>query len=152
MSHTYSNNIFHIIFSTKGRIGLISSDFKNDLYKYISGIAKNQDAQILKINGIDNHVHILVKIKPSISVSDFVCKLKSNSSKWISENIDLILFRFHRDSNFITSMSGFNPTINWRFKNRLTLWMQLGISYGFQWQGGFSSFSVSESQVAGISE
>jgi len=121
MSHTYSNNIFHIIFSTKGRIGLISSDFKNDLYKYISGIAKNQDAQILKINGIDNHVHILVKIKPSISVSDFVCKLKSNSSKWISENIDLILFRFHRDSNFITSMSGFNPTINWRFKNRLTL-------------------------------
>ncbi len=112
MSHTFSNNLFHIIFSTKGRVGIIRPDFKNDLYKYISGIAK-EDSQILKINGIDNHVHILVKIKPSMSVSDFVCKLKSNSSKWVSENFEL--------------------------------------SYGFQWQGGFSSFSVSESQAGVIS-
>ena len=113
MSHTFSNNLFHIIFSTKGRIGLIRPDFKTDLYKYISGIAKNEDSQILKINGIDNHVHILVKIKPSLSVSDLVCKLKTNSSKWVSENYEL--------------------------------------SYGFQWQGGFSSFSVSESQLVIIS-
>ena len=114
MGHTFTNNLFHIIFSTKGRIGLIRSDFKNDLNKYISGIAESLDSHILKINGIDNHIHIPVKIKPSISVSDFVCKLKSNSSKWISENFEL--------------------------------------SYGFQWQGGFSSFSVSESQAAVISQ
>ena len=79
----------------------------------MSGIAKNEDSQILKINGTNNHVHVLVKIKPSISVSDFICKLKSNSSKWVSENHEL--------------------------------------SYGFQWQGGFSSFSVSESQTNVIS-
>ena len=113
MSHTFSNNLFHVIFSTKGRIDLIRQDFKNDLYRYISGIAKNENSRILKINGIGNHVHILVKIKPSISISDFVCKLKSNSSKWLSENNEL--------------------------------------SYGFQWQGGFSSFSVSESQIDVIS-
>ena len=113
MSHTFSNNIFHIIFSAKGRIGLIRPDIKSDLYKYISGIAKNENSQILNINGTDNHIHILVKIKPSVSVSDFVCKLKSNSSKWISENFEL--------------------------------------SYGFQWQGGFSSFSVSESQIVIVS-
>ena len=113
MGHTFSNNLFHIIFSTKGRIGLILPEFKNDLYKYMSGIAKNEDSQILKINGTNNHVHVLVKIKPSISVSDFICKLKSNSSKWVSENHEL--------------------------------------SYGFQWQGGFSSFSVSESQTNVIS-
>lgn len=113
MSHTFSNNLFHIIFSTKGRVGLIRPDLKTDLYKYISGIARNENSQILNINGIDNHVHILVKLKPSISVSDFVCKLKTNSSKWVSETFKL--------------------------------------SYGFQWQGGFSSFSVSESQVTIIS-
>lgn len=59
---------------------------RNILYSYICGIAKAEDCQILKIGGIEDHVHILARLKPSTSSSDFARKIKSNSSKWIHEN------------------------------------------------------------------
>ncbi|HCE43090.1 MAG TPA: IS200/IS605 family transposase [Lentisphaeria bacterium] len=113
MGHTFSNNIYHIIFSTKGRILLINDDIRTELYKYICGIARNENCLIMQINGIPNHIHMLVKIKPSLSVSEFLSKIKANSSKWVSDKFQL--------------------------------------SYGFQWQGGYSSFTVSKSQVPAIS-
>ena len=117
MGHTYSNNLYHIIFSTKNRRGLLSDDTREELHRYIAGIIQNLDSSLLKINSVIDHVHLLCKIKPAIAVSDFVSKVKSNSSRWMEERFEL-------------------PN-------------------GFQWQSGYSSFSVSKSiagKVAGYIE
>jgi putative transposase len=112
MGHTFSNHLYHIIFSTKDRCGIIEDRFRNETHRYFCGIAQSQECTILVINSVIDHVHLLAKIKPSITVSDFVGKLKANSSRWIKERFEL--------------------------------------PYGFQWQNGFSSFTVSESSVDSV--
>jgi len=64
MGHTFSNIIIHIIFSTKGRQKTLPKDFRGELFSYLYGIAKNENAQIIKINGVEDHIHILVNVKP----------------------------------------------------------------------------------------
>ena len=88
MGHTYSNNLFHIIFSTKDRRNLLTDKNREEVHRYITGIIRNLDCKLLRINSVGNHVHLLCKIKPSIAVSDFVSKIKSNSSRWIKERFD----------------------------------------------------------------
>lgn len=107
MGHTYSNNLFHIIFSTKDRRGLLTDQHREEVHRYIAGIIRNLDCTLLRINSVSDHAHLLCKIKPSIAVSDFANKVKTNSSRWIKEQFEM--------------------------------------PFGFQWQSGFSSFSVSES-------
>ncbi|HBM17578.1 MAG TPA: IS200/IS605 family transposase [Lentisphaeria bacterium] len=85
MGHTYSNLLVHIVFSTKERINFLYKGMRPELFSYICGIAKNIDCYISKIGGVEDHIHILVKIPPNISASDVVMKLKANSSKWIHE-------------------------------------------------------------------
>jgi putative transposase len=85
MGHAFSNLLNHIVFSTKGRKNLLYKDIRDSLYAYICGIAKAESCQIIKIGGIENHIHILVKLKPSLATSDFTRKIKANSSKWIHE-------------------------------------------------------------------
>ncbi|MDD5599417.1 MAG: IS200/IS605 family transposase [Victivallaceae bacterium] len=85
MGHTFSNILYHIIFSTKDRLDMLSSENKTSVYAYLCAIAKTEGAQIIKINGIENHIHILASLKPSSSPSDFLRKIKANSSKWIHE-------------------------------------------------------------------
>lgn len=112
MGHTYSNNLVHIIFSTKDRQGLLTDTLRDEFHCYSTGIIKNLDCSLIRINSVIDHVHLLCKVKPSISVSDFVNKIKSNSSRWMKERFEL--------------------------------------PYGFQWQSGFSSFSVSESGTKSV--
>ncbi|WP_243408707.1 IS200/IS605 family transposase, partial [Flavobacterium sp. WLB] len=64
----------------------IHKNWKNDLYKYISGIIKNNNHKILAINGVSDHVHILIGIRPAQSISELMKSIKQNSSKWINEN------------------------------------------------------------------
>ena len=86
MGHTFSHILCHIIFSTKGRLNYLYEELRPRLFKYMYGIAKDEGCRMLKVGGVDDHVHILIKLKPSISVSDLVRKIKTNSSKWIHEN------------------------------------------------------------------
>lgn len=85
MADTYSQIFIHVIFAVKGRKNLISNNWKNELYKYISGIVKNEDQKIIAINGMPDHLHILVGIKPAKTLSDLVRDIKSNSSRFINE-------------------------------------------------------------------
>ena len=86
MGHTFSNILYHIIFTTQGRRNLIPQAVRNKLYSYIIGISKRENCKIVKIGGTENHVHILAILKPSIAPSDFVRKIKANSTKWVHEN------------------------------------------------------------------
>lgn len=85
MSGTYTNLLFHIVFSTKNRLPLITSEIEAELYPYISGICKHKGAKLLIANGMSDHVHLLVQLKPSILLADFVRDVKANTSKWLNE-------------------------------------------------------------------
>jgi REP element-mobilizing transposase RayT len=88
MPGTYTNLLYHIVFSTKNRLPLIVHDIQEELYSYMGGIIRNQKGICLEIGGIADHVHILAKVRPSISISDFLRELKASSSKWASEKRD----------------------------------------------------------------
>lgn len=86
MPNTYSQIYLHCVFSPKYRQSLIIPEIEPLLYKYIYGIARNLNQTLIRINGMPDHVHLLVRIRPAISPSTFVQKVKANSSKWINEN------------------------------------------------------------------
>jgi putative transposase len=82
---TYTNLLYHFVFSTKDRIPLITAELQEELYRYVGGIIRAEGGVQLEIGGISDHVHILAKNKPSIAVSDLLGKIKANSSKWIND-------------------------------------------------------------------
>jgi putative transposase len=85
MAGTYSNLLYHIVFSTKERRQLIVPAIEKDLHGYIGGIVKGIEGKLLEINGVADHVHLLVKLPPKIAVSDGIREIKANSSKWLNE-------------------------------------------------------------------
>jgi REP-associated tyrosine transposase len=82
MAHSFTNLIFHIVYGTKERRPLINDEFQPRLYEYLGGTIRGLKGISLEIGGVEDHVHILVKLPPTISVSDFLEKLKANTSKW----------------------------------------------------------------------
>ena len=85
MPNTFSQIYIQIVFAVKGRENLIHKDWKDELYKYITGICTEHDQKLLAINGVSDHIHILIGLKPSMSLSDLVKIIKSNSSRFINE-------------------------------------------------------------------
>ena len=85
MANTYTQIHLQFVFAVKYRDGLIHSSFKDELYQYITGIIKNHNHKLLAINGMPDHVHILVGMRPTQSVSDLMQDIKGSSSKWINE-------------------------------------------------------------------
>ena len=85
MPRSYTNFIYHIVFSTKDRRPLITAERQERLYEYIGGIVRGLGGILLAINGIPDHVHLLVKLRPDRVVSDVLRDLKSNSSGWMHE-------------------------------------------------------------------
>jgi REP element-mobilizing transposase RayT len=83
MSQTLGNSNMHIVFSTKNREPFISTQLENELHAYICGICKFHNSPVHVINGIPDHVHILLEQHRTISLSDLVGKIKSNSSRWV---------------------------------------------------------------------
>ena len=83
---SYSNLLFHIVFGTKGRVPMITAETKPRFHQYLGGIVRGLGGIALEINGMADHVHLLVKLKPTIQLSDFIRDLKSNSSSWAKEN------------------------------------------------------------------
>jgi putative transposase len=85
MANTFTQIYIHIVFAVKGRQNLISKNWKDELYKYITGIIANEGQKLIVINGMSDHIHILVGLKPDKSLSDLVRDIKANSSRFINE-------------------------------------------------------------------
>jgi len=85
MPHTFTNLLAHIIFSTKERSPLIDAELRPNLHAYLGGIVRELNGTPLIINGTDDHVHLLVSLPPTISISDALRVLKTNSSKWVHD-------------------------------------------------------------------
>ena len=86
MSHTHL--LYHIIFGTKDRLPIIKKVWSGELHAYLGGIVKNLEGIPIEINGIDNHLHLLVRLTPKIAISDFMRELKASSSRWVRQNKD----------------------------------------------------------------
>jgi len=115
MPNTYTQLFYHIVFAVKGRQSLIGPVLKDELYKYISGIITNQGQKLYIINGMPDHVHILVSCKPSIAISNLVKEIKEHSTKHVNTS-GLIADKFAWQEGFgafSVSYSGLEPVINY---------------------------------------
>jgi len=85
MANTYTQIHIQAIFAVQNRDCIISNSWKDELYKYIMGIIRNNQHKPLVINGMPDHVHVLFGMMASQSLSDLMQDIKGNSSKWINE-------------------------------------------------------------------
>ena len=85
MSHSFHLDYAPIVFSTKERRRTIAAEFESRLHAYLGGIVREQGGVSLRINGTDDHVHILARTPKTVADSDFMRILKPNSSKWVHE-------------------------------------------------------------------
>jgi len=93
MSGTFSQIQIQVVFAVKGRESLISSEWEARLYQYITGIVRNKDQKMLAINGMPDHIHFFIGMKPSCCLSDLVREVKKASNDFIKEN-KLSKFKF----------------------------------------------------------
>lgn len=85
MSDSYTNLLYHIIFSTKDRRPLITASYESRLYDYIGGTFRGMGGICLELNGTGDHVHLLTKLRPDKALSDVLRELKANASGWMHD-------------------------------------------------------------------
>ncbi len=85
MANTYTQMYVQIIFAVKGRRNLISETHRDEIEKYICGVINNNKSKPLAIYCNPDHIHVLIGMNPSLSISDLVRDIKANSSRWINE-------------------------------------------------------------------
>jgi putative transposase len=85
MGDTFSNLLYHIVFSTKDRRPLITDGAREALYAYIGGVLRGEEGVLLEIGGMPDHVHLVVQFRTDVSVAEMVRRIKANSSKWMNE-------------------------------------------------------------------
>ena len=85
MSQSFTNLLYHLIFSTKERRPLITLDYQPRLYDYIGGIIRGTGGISLDINGMEDDVHVLAKLRPDRALLEVLRDLKSNASGWMHD-------------------------------------------------------------------
>jgi putative transposase len=85
MSHSNVDNRLHVVFSTKERRKLIRQEIERELWAYIVGVGRNHQLSISAVGGIEDHVHMLLELPGTVTISKAVQTIKANSSKWLNE-------------------------------------------------------------------
>jgi REP element-mobilizing transposase RayT len=99
MANTYTQIHIQVIFGVKYRQALIRKEWKNELYKYMTGIVQHYGHKMICINGVEDHIHMLFGFRPTQSLSDLVKQVKQSSSAWINEQ-NLVSCHFSWQSGF----------------------------------------------------
>lgn len=86
MANSYTQIYLQFVFAVKYRNAVIADNWEADLYKYITGIVQNNKHKLISINGMPDHIHVLVGFHTTQSIADLMRDIKANSSKWINEN------------------------------------------------------------------
>jgi REP element-mobilizing transposase RayT len=86
MANTYTQLYIQYVFAVKNRESLIRESFREELHKYLTGIAQNHKHKMLAVYCMPDHTHIFVGMNPAQSISSLANDLKSNSSRWINEH------------------------------------------------------------------
>ncbi len=99
MANTYTQIHLHLVFAVQNRVSLIRKEWRDELYRYIIGIIQHHGHKVLAINGISDHVHLLIGMRPTQSISDLMQDIKGDSSKWINQK-GFIKSRFSWQSGY----------------------------------------------------
>ena len=85
MAGTFSQVYIQVVFAVKGRENLIGNEWKEELHKYISGIITAKGQKAIIVNGVSDHIHCFIGLKPSIAISDLVRDIKNNSTNFVND-------------------------------------------------------------------
>lgn len=96
---TFTQIYIHIVFAVHGRHSLIQPQWEERLYKYITGIVQNKGQKMLAINGMPDHLHIFIGMKPTCCLSDLVREIKKSSNEFIKDNA-MSTFKFNWQEGF----------------------------------------------------
>jgi putative transposase len=83
--HSFYSMHFHLVWGTSGREPFLTEKVRNRLFPYINGIAVNVNAKLIEIGGMQDHIHLLVGLRPDLCTSEFIRIVKANSSRWVHE-------------------------------------------------------------------
>ena len=86
MAGTYSQIYIQVVFAVKGRHNLLAKQWRNEVFKYMSGIITNKGQKPIIVNGMDDHIHAFIGLKPSMALSDLVRDVKNNSTNFINDH------------------------------------------------------------------
>ena len=86
MANTYTQMYIQVVFAVQNRVSLIQPTWKDELYKYITGIVQNNKHKLIAINGMPNHIHVFIGYKPHQLLPDLMQDIKGSSSRWINKN------------------------------------------------------------------
>lgn len=86
MANTYSQIYIQVVFAVQGRQNLLIKEWRQEVFKYMAGIIKNKGQKPMIVNGVEDHVHMFVGLKPSMALSDLIRDVKNNSSNFINDN------------------------------------------------------------------
>ena len=84
---TFTNLLFHVVYSTKYRKPMIEKTWQDELYGYVGGVIRENKGTLLCMGGVNDHVHLLVRFSPTIAISDMLRLIKGNSSKMVNDKI-----------------------------------------------------------------
>ena len=86
MANTYTQIYHHYVFTVKDRTSVINPEWEHQLYRYITGIVQEQGHKLMTVNGMPDHIHLLVSMNPHQSSSQLIYFVKRSSSLWINRN------------------------------------------------------------------
>jgi putative transposase len=86
MPGTFSQLYIQVIFAVKGRENLIANSWKTELHKYIAGIIKGKSQKPIIVNGMPDHIHAFIGLKPAMTISDLVRDIKNNASNFVNDH------------------------------------------------------------------
>ena len=119
MANTYSHCFYHIVFSTKDRLKVISPEIEPRVWEYIGGILRNHNMAGIQIGGIEDHIHALTLAKPVNSPSQIAQLIKGESSKWIhTEFPELDRFAWQDGYSVFTVSKSIVPKVVEYIKNQ----------------------------------
>ncbi len=111
MPHSYTSQLLHCVFSTKGRRSIITPELQTRLFQYIGGIARENKMMLIAAGGIADHVHLLISLSRTISISKAMQLIKGGSSKWIHDT-----FPEHRSFEWQEGYGAFSVSVSNRSK------------------------------------
>ena len=85
MAGTYSQIYIQVVFAVKGRDAFLQKPWRDKVFKYMAGIIKSKNQKPIIVNGVSNHVHLFIGMKPALALSDLVRDIKNNTSKFIND-------------------------------------------------------------------
>lgn len=86
MAGTFSQIYIQVVFAVQGRQNLLQKEWRQEVFKYMAGIIKNKGQKPIIVNGVEDHVHVFIGLKPAMAISDLARDVKNNSSNFINDH------------------------------------------------------------------